>query len=363
MRNLIDDLTRRLMKIVDRRTKIIVYTQAYNAENTLARTIESILNQTHKNLIYYILDNGSTDRTGEIILEYAKKDRRIIPLKNELNNVWKKNAHWLHFIKNHNSRCFLTVLDADDEYLPDFLEKMIAFVKKNKLSAALCGTDWVEENTGRLIKRVVLDEDLLLKGKGFAQNFPVYRNFLTTVWGGIYSLGLLKQCSFRFVKYAVVFSDTAVTMEIFQKSGRAGILAESLHKYHVSQASSSYKYTPGLFRACKYLNDISREYLLNFDTAISRQNEDYLHVQLLILIKYILPRILYADIDLLEKLFCLYEIFRDEMTEYMLKHWTEVGIYSDKEEFIGEIKSWITAQDGWEDYRKLVEEIESYMDN
>jgi hypothetical protein len=58
-------------------------------------------------------------------------------LKNEVNNVWKKNAGWLHFIKNHHSRYFLCVLDADDEYLPDFLEKMIAFVKKNKLSGTL----------------------------------------------------------------------------------------------------------------------------------------------------------------------------------------------------------------------------------
>ncbi len=60
----------------------IIYfkTKAFNAEKTIGKCIESVLNQTSygDNIVYYICDNGSTDRTGEIIKEYAKKDTKII---------------------------------------------------------------------------------------------------------------------------------------------------------------------------------------------------------------------------------------------------------------------------------------------
>lgn len=71
--------------------KVIVFTQAYNAEQTLSRAISSILDQTFQNIEYYILDNGSTDRTWDIILDYAKRDPRVIPLsikKNDIENGW-----------------------------------------------------------------------------------------------------------------------------------------------------------------------------------------------------------------------------------------------------------------------------------
>ncbi|MCX4304592.1 MAG: glycosyltransferase family A protein [Acetatifactor sp.] len=58
---------------------IYVRTCAYNSEKTLKRAIESILNQTYEDFEYHILDNGSTDCTGEIIREYASRDKRIVP--------------------------------------------------------------------------------------------------------------------------------------------------------------------------------------------------------------------------------------------------------------------------------------------
>ena len=56
---------------------ISVLMPAYNVQEFIGESIESILNQTYENFEYYICDNGSTDRTGEIIQEYAAKDKRI----------------------------------------------------------------------------------------------------------------------------------------------------------------------------------------------------------------------------------------------------------------------------------------------
>ena len=72
---------------------IVFYTMAYNAGATLPRTIKSVLAQTEKEWIWYLLDNAAQDSTGEIIRRYAGMDSRIIPLK--MKRIWfiqKKRA-------------------------------------------------------------------------------------------------------------------------------------------------------------------------------------------------------------------------------------------------------------------------------
>lgn len=341
---------------------VYIFTTAYNAEKTLHKAVNSILNQTYTDFCYYLFDNGSLDDTRKIIKEYANKDNRIIPLFGESNcrRVIPKIIKDIISGDNMLKNSYFATLDADDEYSPDFLEKMIDFVEDNNLEVATCGTEWIDEKTGQTIKKKVLNKNLILEGKEFADKFPLYRNFIVTLWGGIYSLELLKKCDFEWYHNAMNFSDTAFCMEAFRRAKRAGVLSESLHKYYISPSTVSYKYNPDWFYACKYLHKISREYLLDYG-EISKQNENYLCVIFLILIKYILPKIQQADVKLPEKLKSLHNIFTDDMTKYVLEHWDEVGIYSNKLDFLHEIESWLYTQDGWGLLRKTVEEIITAM--
>jgi len=337
---------------------VYIFTTAYNAEKTLHKAVNSILNQTYTDFCYYLFDNGSLDDTRKIIKEYANKDNRIIPLFGESNcrRVIPKIIKDIISGDNMLKNSYFATLDADDEYSPDFLGKMIDFVEDNNLEVATCGTDWIDEKTGQTIKKKVLSKSLILEGKEFADKFPLYRNFIVTLWGGIYSLELLKKCDFEWYHHAMDFSDTAFVMEAFRRAKRAGILADSLHKYYISPNSLSHKFSKDFFKSCKYQDKISREYLLDYG-EISRENENYLYVQLLILIKYIIPRILNADILVSEKLNILLDVFTDEMTQHILRNWEKIGIYSSKSDFLYEIVEWIYKQDGWETSRQIVEEI------
>jgi len=60
-----------------KRPLVTFFTLAYNAEDYIAQTIESVLNQSEPNIEYIISNNGSTDKTGEICKTYANKDKRI----------------------------------------------------------------------------------------------------------------------------------------------------------------------------------------------------------------------------------------------------------------------------------------------
>ena len=58
--------------------KITVIVPVYNVENYLNKCLDSLINQTYKNLEIIVINDGSTDNSGKICQEYAQKDNRII---------------------------------------------------------------------------------------------------------------------------------------------------------------------------------------------------------------------------------------------------------------------------------------------
>jgi len=339
---------------------IVVFTSAFNAEATLRRAADSLFAQSCGDFVYYLLDNGSTDGTARIIKELAARDKRIVPLANRDNLRFRLRTFIAEFPGHYKETDYLCTLDSDDEYRPAFFSEMLRFIRENRLKAATCGTDHIEAATGGLMRRKVVSENMILEGPKFAECFPAYRNFIVTNWGGLYSLGVIKKCDFSGLVLAQPMSDTVFALEVFRNAERAGVLAESLHKYYISPGSISYNYSPNWFAACKNILRLTRKYLLHFG-EISRANEDYLKVLLLILIKYILPRIQTAEVGLGEKLSDLLNIFSDEETQSLLAGWHEFGVYSDRGEFIGEILNWLHAQPGREDFQDRLEEIARYL--
>jgi glycosyltransferase involved in cell wall biosynthesis len=103
---------------------ISVIIPAYNAENTIAIAIESILQQSFQDFECILIDDGSTDATRSIINSFAIKDQRIVSVFNE-ENMGVSNS--LNKGLNISRGKFIARLDADDISLPDRLEKQIAY--------------------------------------------------------------------------------------------------------------------------------------------------------------------------------------------------------------------------------------------
>lgn len=67
--------------------KISVIIPVYNVEKYLKRCLDSIINQTYKNLEIILIDDGSTDKSSNICDEYAAKDKRIVVIHKENSGV------------------------------------------------------------------------------------------------------------------------------------------------------------------------------------------------------------------------------------------------------------------------------------
>jgi len=109
---------------------VSIITPSFNSEKFITETITSVQNQTHKNWEMIIVDDCSKDNTVEIIEEIIKSDRRIKLIKLEQNSgpaiARNKGIQAV-------SGKFMTFLDADDIWFPDFIENSIKTILTQKI--------------------------------------------------------------------------------------------------------------------------------------------------------------------------------------------------------------------------------------
>ncbi|PWN07818.1 glycosyltransferase family 2 protein [Rhodohalobacter mucosus] len=108
---------------------VSVLTPVYNGETYLRECIESVLAQSYSNWEYVLVNNQSTDRSLEIMEEYAERDSRIRIHNNEEFLPQMENFnHSFHQISPDSKYC--KVVHADDMLFPDCISKMVALNEK-----------------------------------------------------------------------------------------------------------------------------------------------------------------------------------------------------------------------------------------
>lgn len=112
-------------KYIKYNTLVSIIMPAYNCADTIGNAIESVLSQTYQNWELHIVNDASTDRTRQVIAQYAGKDPRIraVTRKKNAGAAAARNAA----IQRSRGR-FLAFLDADDLWKPQKLERQLAFM-------------------------------------------------------------------------------------------------------------------------------------------------------------------------------------------------------------------------------------------
>ncbi len=141
---------------MDQMVKVSVIMLTYNRETLVGRAIESILAQTMRDFEYIIVDNGSTDKSGEIAEAYAKKDARIRVLHIPKSNIGTGRNAGLDVARGE----YVTFIDDDDTAEPDMLEFLYNLAKEAGAEISVCGS--VKESDGILSPNCVFDEKLIM---------------------------------------------------------------------------------------------------------------------------------------------------------------------------------------------------------
>lgn len=114
---------------------ISVIIPCYNAEKTITRTLNSVLEQDYNNLEIILINDGSADATGEIIKRYHKIDARIKIINQQNSGVSVARNNGL----KHAQGEYVIFLDADDNYTtPYAISEMLSKLKENNADMCIC---------------------------------------------------------------------------------------------------------------------------------------------------------------------------------------------------------------------------------
>lgn len=128
---------------------ISVIMSVFNDENYVSEAIESILNQSYKEFEFIIINDGSTDKTLEIIINYIKKDNRIILIDQKNKGLTESLNIGIRKAKGK----YIARMDSDDISHPLRFLKQIEFLEKNNDYALLgCNVVKIDENSKEIEK-------------------------------------------------------------------------------------------------------------------------------------------------------------------------------------------------------------------
>jgi glycosyltransferase involved in cell wall biosynthesis len=147
------------------KTIVSVIMPAYNEEKLIDRAIKSIINQSFTDWELIVVDDGSTDCTVDIIKSFARKDHRVVLVKNDIN---QGIAETLNIGIRLSRGEYIARMDADDESLPKRLEMQLGFMEKNpEIDVLGTGAVYIDSNNNTLGK-IIMPES----------NYDIVRNIM-----------------------------------------------------------------------------------------------------------------------------------------------------------------------------------------
>lgn len=130
---------------MEEQPKVDILLTTYNSdEKYLTKQIDSILNQTYKNIKLYISDDASTDKKViEILNKYKNQDDRIVIYTHEKNMGFNKN---FAFLLEQSTSDYIMFSDHDDIWYKDKVKKSIEKIKKENVSMVYVNARQIDEN-------------------------------------------------------------------------------------------------------------------------------------------------------------------------------------------------------------------------
>lgn len=172
--------------------KISIIIPVYNVEKYLKRCLDSVINQTYKDLEIILIDDGSTDLSSEICDNYAKADNRIKVFHSENKGVSAARNKGLELASGQ----WIGFIDPDDWINEDMYETLYTSAKKYKVNIAVCAykscKDYISGAT-----RFSKNDFLLLNAETSMKFMLVDDTYCGAIWNKLYKKDLLTNKKFK----------------------------------------------------------------------------------------------------------------------------------------------------------------------
>jgi len=216
--------------------KISIIVPVYQVDKYLRRCLDSIVNQTYKNLEIILVEDGSSDNSPAICEEYAQKDGRIIVIHQHNQGVSVARNTGLDMVTGD----YIGFVDSDDWVELDMYEKLYKAIIENEADISIAGCYWEtqRERAERPVDFVKYHSPTtMLEGTIFGKNIAI-----SAVWSKLYRKKLFEIT--RFVPN-VYSEDNICMVDLFGKSPKLAFVQDCCYHYNkMNDTSVTIKPTP-----------------------------------------------------------------------------------------------------------------------
>lgn len=220
----------------------------YNVMPYLREALNSVIHQTYDNLEILLIDDGSSDGSGDICDEYAAVDKRIIVIHQKNQGLSAARNTGL----DKASGQMIAFFDPDDAYCLNAIEIMIKAMQHEETDLIVCR--YITINTVKKLEPVGIERPSVSPGVYDVidiMRLVIDEKLNISVWNKLYRSTLWKDIRFPVNK---VYEDWPVILPIFEKTKKICVLSNVLYMHRIHSASISM--TPSL----KKLDDWMRNY-------------------------------------------------------------------------------------------------------
>ncbi len=209
---------------------ISVIVPIYNVEDYLDKCINSILNQTYKNLEIILVDDGSPDNCPKMCDEYAKKDNRIKVIHKKNGGLSDARNKGIEIANGE----YITFVDSDDYLSNDCIELLYINIVKYDSDISIGGHQVVYDN-GKIINKYS-NTEYVSTPKEVLDKILYSDGIDLSAWAKLYKRNL-----FNNIKYPVgrIYEDAATTYKLVDISDKISIISKPIYYYIIRNDSIS----------------------------------------------------------------------------------------------------------------------------
>ena len=221
---------------------VSVLVAVYNVEDYLTRCLESVISQTYKELEIVLVDDGSTDSSGDICEDFAKKDSRVRVIHKENGGLSSARNAGLDAATGD----YILMIDGDDALHPQMIEILYNLIKSGDYDFSMCYGVKINDLSyyEKLRKeQVVLDKDNVkeLSSDSCMRDLYVSKgdknlNY-AVVWNKLYKRTLINHVRFKSLPEKDVNQDVEYNSRVFQILTKAISCPSQLY-YYIQRPSS-----------------------------------------------------------------------------------------------------------------------------
>ena len=210
---------------------VTVVVGIYNGEKYLKECIDSIINQSYKNLEIIFVNDGSTDNSSKILKDYAKKDNRIILVEQKNSGVSTSRNKAL----KRTTGEYICIMDQDDVLDKEYVNH---FLKLIKLTGADIATSPQPDKFFDKINHVeIKDEYKIITGREAAIEM-LYHNFVIAPWNKMISRKLIEDNNIIFNPNFFNGEGYAFSIECFQNAEKVVVCKDKIYHYRVGDPTT-----------------------------------------------------------------------------------------------------------------------------